>query len=250
MTTFGLAYWERDPRRTREDALAIQAAGFSWVVIPVSSERMAFDLEGVEEIIQIFKAQGIETRLSPWGVGGVFGGEGLQEALVRPLDACLRWMGYAIALNPDALYWDEPKGEGSAYLDILSGLARYELPQHLYYNPNLAERPGRGTLRGFRSLGIDAYDRTPDEAAFEASRWSTELDRPIHVWVRSFRLAEDESADAGRMILDLWNLGIQDIAVWGYPSRTVSILNNEQPTLVWTYIQEAIDEIREAEGTK
>ena len=46
MPTFGCAYWGRDASVADRDLASLPALGFSWVVIPVSTERMRYDRAG------------------------------------------------------------------------------------------------------------------------------------------------------------------------------------------------------------
>ena len=73
MPTFGCAYWGRDARLAERDLAPLPELGFSWIVIPVSTERMRYDRAGAAAVIVAAKRNGLVTRIAPWGVGGLFG---------------------------------------------------------------------------------------------------------------------------------------------------------------------------------
>src|SRR5918994_336236 len=56
------------------------------------------------------KRHGLATRIAPWGVGGIFGGEGMVEAGRTPQETLAWWLSSAHELQPDAMLWDEPQG--------------------------------------------------------------------------------------------------------------------------------------------
>src|SRR5918993_4920739 len=90
VSAFGCAYWGRDASVAERDLASLPELGFSWVVIPVSTERMRFDRAGAAAVIVAAKRHGLATRIAPWGVGGLFGGEGIAEAGRSPM-ANLAW---------------------------------------------------------------------------------------------------------------------------------------------------------------
>ena len=65
MPTFGCAYWGRDASVAERDFASLPELGFSWVVIPVSTERMRYDRAGAAAVIAAAKRHGLATRIAP-----------------------------------------------------------------------------------------------------------------------------------------------------------------------------------------
>src|SRR5918998_4355729 len=59
--TFGCAYWGRDASVADRDFASLPGLGFSWVVIPVSTERMRYDRAGAAAVIEAAKRHGLAT---------------------------------------------------------------------------------------------------------------------------------------------------------------------------------------------
>jgi hypothetical protein len=238
---FGISYWDRDPRRAVGDMHALHAVGFSWVNIPISEERMHFDREGVRRIIDTAKAPGLEVRVSPWGVAGLFGGEGITGS-INPDTQYLTmrwWLRMAEGLDPDAIYWDEPKGaRGPSMITNLSAMS--ELPQHVYLNPKVGDPVDDLTLAHMETIGIDCYDWHPINAKRFKEQLAAEHDKPIHCWVRAFRMPQFESDKPGAAIRTLIDHGFEELAIWGYPSPGCSVLDNDDNNAVWASIASAV----------
>jgi hypothetical protein len=242
MTRFGCAYWGRDAERADEHLGKLADEGFSWIVIPVSTERMRYDRDGVADIMAVAHDRGLEVRLAPWGVAGLFGGEGVAAA-GDPLRLVEAWQIGAIGLNPDALYWDEPHGdlgiEGAweGITEVSSSILHY-----LYLNVNKADWPPESMGRTLAGIGVDAYHDFPD-ALLWRDRAQKRYQIPVHVWVRNFRIPDHQTHWPASVIRRLIVAGVEDIGVWGYPSDGCSILNNAEPEATWTAI---MSEVRDA----
>lgn len=245
MTTYGISYWNRPSRkRAHRDATAIERAGFAWVNLPVSEERMAFDRNGVGEVVDIFGSVGLEVRLSPWGVGGLFGGEGIASR-GDPMLTVAEWLNRAVDLQPHAIYWDEPKGvHGATAIDLLS--PSVPIPQHVYLNPKVGMQPSAEAMARMASVGFNCYDGTD---ALSMMTLHDNIDDvaplPTHVWVRAFGV--DDPDEPAWTIRELRRWHIDNIAVWGYPSPGCSVLDCAQPRWMWEAIEAALAEPIDAE---
>src|SRR5215217_6062209 len=141
--TFGCAYWGRDARVSERDLASLPELGFSWVVIPVSTERMRYDRAGAAAVIAAARRRGLATRIAPWGVGGLFGGEGVVEAGPSPLATLTWWLSCAHELEPDAMYWHEPFG-APGFGAMAQAIMNLDIPgaaQYLSLNPDCGEWP-------------------------------------------------------------------------------------------------------------
>ncbi len=143
MPTFGCAYWGRDASVAERDLAPLPELGFSWVVVPVSTERMRYDRAGAAAVIAAAKRHGLATRIAPWGVGGIFGGEGIVEAGRTPQETLAWWLSSAHELEADAMFWDEPHGALGlqAMAEAMTTLPIPGAVQYLYNNPETATGP-------------------------------------------------------------------------------------------------------------
>ncbi len=237
MTTFGLSYWGRCRETAERDFARAAEVGFSWVCLPCSEERMAFDHAGTKGIVATAKAAGLETHVSPWGICGWFGGEGVVGR--RGVDGAMWWLDRAVALDPDGLLWDEPLGvHGPAALELLS--LACPLPQHVYLNPKTGVAPDTATLCRMAGIGIDCYGVPWIVAVDRAADLEAEHGKPVHVWVKAHKLAAHESGWPGETVDFLAGCGVRDIGVWGHPAPGMSVLDCAEPHVVWAGVEAAV----------
>ena len=159
MPTFGCAYWGRDASLADRDLASLSELGFSWVVIPVSTERLRYDRAGTAAVIAAAKRHGLATRIAPWGVGGIFGGEGIAEAGYSPMTTLTWWLSCAHELRPDAMFWDEPHGARGLRV-MTKAMTSLPIPgaaQYLYINPDRSDWPALPATTSLAGIGIDAY---------------------------------------------------------------------------------------------
>ena len=158
MPTFGCAYWGRDADVAQRDFASLADIGFSWVVVPISTERMRYDHGGAAAVIAAAKCHGLVTRIAPWGVSGIFGGEGIVEASRTPMATLTWWLSCAHELEPDAMFWDEPHGALGlrAMSKAMTTLAIPGATQYLYINPDRSEWPKLPAATSLAGIGIDA----------------------------------------------------------------------------------------------
>ena len=241
MPTFGCAYWGRDPLIADRDFASLASLGFSWVVIPVSTERMRFDRAGATAVIAAARRQGLATRISPWGVGGLFGGEGIVESGQAPRETLAWWLSRAHVLQPDALLWDEPHGPLGLQV-MIEAMATLAIPaavQYLYVNPERSAWPVLPATMSLAGIGIDAYG-TPAAALSQLPEVRERYGLPVHIWVRNFALSAEQTSRPANDLLALHDAGVADIGVWGFPAAGCSCLDNAEPQRAWEGIAETI----------
>jgi hypothetical protein len=245
--TFGCAYWGRDANVAERDLASLPELGFSWVVIPVSTERMRYDRAGAASVIAAAKRHGLATRIAPWGVGGIFGGEGIVEAGHSPKAALTWWLSSAHELEPDAMFWDEPHGDPGlrAMTEAMTGLSVPGAAQYLYINPDRSDWPELPATASLAGIGIDAY-RTPAVAIARLPEVRKRYGLPVHVWVRSFGLTKRQTSRPANDISALLEAGVADIGIWGFPSAGCSCLDNAEPQRIWNGITATISRLGEA----
>jgi hypothetical protein len=245
--TFGCAYWGRDAKVADRDFAALPGLGFSWVVIPVSTERMRYDRAGAAAVIAAAKRHRLATRIAPWGVGGIFGGEGIVEAGRSPSATLAWWLSSAHELRPDAMFWDEPHGPLAlrAMTKAMTTLAIPGAAQYLYINPDRSDWPVLPATASLAGIAIDAY-RAPAVAIARLPKVQERYGIPVHVWVRNFGLARKQTSRPANDLDALLDAGVTDIGVWGFPSAGCSCLDNAEPQRAWDGITETIARLGEA----
>ena len=247
MPTFGCAYWGRDADVANRDFASLTGLGFSWVVIPISTERMRYDRAGAAAVIAAAKRNGLVTRIAPWGVGGLFGGEGIVEAGQPPEAMLAWWLAYGHEVAPDAMFWDEPHGPQALQImtDAMTTLAIPGATQYLYINPDRSEWPALPATHELAGIGIDAY-QSPETALARLPKVREQYGLPVHVWVRNFGLSKKQTLRPANDLDVLLDAEVTDIGVWGFPSAGCSCLDNAEPQRAWDAIVETIERIGEA----
>jgi hypothetical protein len=128
----GVAYHDvRNLRHVRKDLEDMVAHNCNFVVHTFSETDLSFYTRTMKDIVQASKDLGLEVYIDPWGVGGVFGGEGLSRFIGENLDdrqiqikgksapaACMNssnfrsfmklWTETAAETGADIAFWDEP----------------------------------------------------------------------------------------------------------------------------------------------
>ena len=128
----GIAYFgNRYAQHARQDLRDIGATGGSIVNHVMSEADLRWSAGTIAELVNIGKALGLENWLSPWGLGGAFGGEAPSYAVMHSPDQCQRdsqghhlpalcpnqpafrslmttWIDAAAAAKVDVVTWDEP----------------------------------------------------------------------------------------------------------------------------------------------
>jgi hypothetical protein len=143
---YGTSYFaNRILRHVREDMKELAAEGFSYVLHTFSEYDLLFHKGNMADIVAVSREAGLETHVSPWGVGKVFGGEPFSNFVSQhAADACQvlddgrtvamacpnapafgefmrRWTDAAISLKPDAVFWDEPHFHEQGFLSSVKG---------------------------------------------------------------------------------------------------------------------------------
>jgi hypothetical protein len=72
----GVAYFgNRIPRHVAKDMSDLADRGFTGVLHTFSENDLAHYPGTIRRIVEISREEGLEVQLSPWGLGGIFGGE-------------------------------------------------------------------------------------------------------------------------------------------------------------------------------
>jgi hypothetical protein len=123
-------FGNRYPHHAREDLRAMALTGASIVVHVMSEADLRWNPGTLAELVQIGHEYGLQPWLTPWAVGGVFGGESASYAVGEHPDACQRasdgrhlpalcprqpvfrslieaWIDAASAAGAQVVQWDE-----------------------------------------------------------------------------------------------------------------------------------------------
>jgi hypothetical protein len=128
----GAAYFgNRIPRHVAEDMRDLAQRGFTGVLHTFSENDLAHYPGTIRQIVEISREVRLEVQLSPWGVGGIFGGEaetgftarypetaqvlntGRPVAAACPNQPAFRefvrgWAEAAVDTGAERVFWDEP----------------------------------------------------------------------------------------------------------------------------------------------
>ena len=127
----GVSYFgNRYPHHAREDLRTMASIGTSFVVHVMSEADLRWNPRTMAELVQIGHEFGLQPWLTPWAVGGVFGGESASYAVGEHPGACQRtsdgrhlpalcprqpvfrslieaWIDAAAVAGAEVVQWDE-----------------------------------------------------------------------------------------------------------------------------------------------
>ncbi len=105
--------------------------GFTGVLHTFSENDLAYYRDQMRRIVEVSHEAGLEVQISPWGLGGVFGGEAESRFAAENPESCQildsgrpagaacpnqplfrelarRWADAAVETGADRVFWDEP----------------------------------------------------------------------------------------------------------------------------------------------
>ena len=130
-TRLGVSYFgNRYPHHARQDLQAMASMGASFVVHVMSEADLRWNPGTMADLVKIGHEYGLQPWLTPWAVGGVFGGESASYAVGEHPEACQRgsdgrhlpalcprqpvfrslietWTAAAAAAGAEVVQWDE-----------------------------------------------------------------------------------------------------------------------------------------------
>src|SRR5215213_4778310 len=130
-TRLGVSYFgNRYPHHAREDLWAMAATGASFVVHVMSEADLRWNPGTMAELVEIGNERRLQPWLTPWAVGGIFGGESASYAVGEHPGACQRtsdgrhlpalcprqpvfrslieaWIDAAAVAGAEVVQWDE-----------------------------------------------------------------------------------------------------------------------------------------------
>ncbi len=251
-----------DPLHAASDFKGL-ATRFQTVVLPITEQDVTYSPGTVRDLVSAAHDAGLEAWVGAWGIGGVFGGEGLSAvghlpALSEEVDAVmLRWLDVVKASGANAAFLDEPRasdgGVGFLLHELLTEAADRSLRCSLCLSPEHEwVRPEYVADRVF-SVGTDPYDVfcSPVELVPYLDKWNLRLTKyadaigaKTHAWVRGFRVPV-EHHDKIALSLRLWaKMGVPRIGLWSFRPERVSVLSNPQPGSLWRVICGTIDDLQ------
>jgi hypothetical protein len=130
--SLGVAYFgNRYPHHARADLAEITATGASFVVHTMSEADLRWNPDTMRDLVEAGQEVGLSAWITPWALGGVFGGEAPSYAVMEHPDACQRdnhgrplpalcprrpafrqlieaWLDAVAASGAEICQWDEP----------------------------------------------------------------------------------------------------------------------------------------------
>ena len=130
-TRLGVSYFgNRYPHHARQDLRSMASTGASFVVHVMSEADLRWNPGTMSDLVKIGNENGLQPWLTPWAVGGVFGGETASYAVGEHPEACQRdsdgrhlpalcprqpvfrslmeeWIDAAAATGAEVVQWDE-----------------------------------------------------------------------------------------------------------------------------------------------
>jgi hypothetical protein len=126
----------------KRDMRYLADIGFTGVLHTFSENDFAYFRPTMKEAVEYSRGLGLEVLVDPWGVGNTFGGQAESWFIARHPDECqtlsngrpigaaclnskvyreflVEWAAAAWALEPDALFWDEPHWASIARLEAM-----------------------------------------------------------------------------------------------------------------------------------
>lgn len=235
------SYFSLSRRDAEKDFADIKASGFDIVNLPMTEERAMFHDAHYKKLVDIAHKNDLEAWISPWGVLGVFGGEGLTEHLstcpysCNARDTMNMWI-YA-AQVADAIHWDEPKQKCCDLRNILVNewSPQFNKPQSVYSNLDFDEPY---VLPAPSGIFVDIYNNPANINVFKTTFFG-----PGHtygVWVKAFRTIGEVVEHSLTRAL---NADLDYVGVWGYNGcDEVPMLRSSEDT--WPTVKQVIRDFK------
>lgn len=254
----GVSYFGvQDPRWVKADLYNIRQ-NFDFVVLPMSETDVRFQVERFKDTVATAKDMGLETIVSPWGVAGVFGGEGISAISHHCPYSChvekvmSSWIKAAREISPDSIMWDEPRGTCcniddfmETWIDI-AGIHGFLSEIYVNY-PSFAYYPSRHSLEIIKTLWFDTYNAKNSkevEAIIKNALLVRTDEMEVALWIRAFRLQSAADTKYHAYTIEAAAAaGIDKVALWGYNgSRSVGVLQSDPQT--WDILLDSVKKVR------
>ena len=203
------------------------ARNFDIVLFPMSEEHESFYALNLARMTEIAHQRGLKVWISPWGVLGIFGGEGVTqysgECPYKPhmRKYMYRWIEVVRAIGADGIHFDEPRQtccDISAFIvDAIAYAQRNELETSLYINSELWEMGE--PLPANTTLWDDAYN-SPHKYG-------------DGVWIRGFSLRKDTMQPHLDRLQEALNSNLDYVGLWGYNGCTHLSMLASDPEFWW-----------------
>lgn len=244
-----VAYLGNDRETPIEDFARIKHIGFDVVVLPVSEEHIAFQSQRVRELVKIAHFFDLDAWLSPWGLLGVFGGEGITAYKDECPYSCASdrvmesFINLAVTSKVDGIHWDEPRNKCcnvDNFLDMWMYVGKENnLDAHVYINSQLwvpESYTYRETMAGSASTWTDVYNEEKD-----LERFSDNVGVG-GVWVRGFRVGADEVDTHISRLKFCLQSGIDFVGIWAYNGGAQYSILESHPSY-WLRVEEVLREV-------
>jgi hypothetical protein len=147
MSTYILPLYRALPSAARAILTEHQQLGMNTVLVCVSEEDMLYYRQNITTVIRLARELGLNVWVSPWGYGGLFGGEALSASLLHHrLTGQRSFLNSVYTLGPDA----DVTASGEAVtttpffqLERMQQLAAEAGASTFHYDEMKLQRPGQ-----------------------------------------------------------------------------------------------------------
>lgn len=263
----GTAYFEKGSQRHIKADLKDIARTFDWVILPVTEDDLKYRKQGFFETVEAAHDCGLQVWVGGWGVGGVFGGEGVSAVGHLCPRSCAvqtvlkNWAETVLAAKPDVLFLDEPRNSCCRDVNFLTNLVEMsDIPVAVCMQPcddygDFIETVGSGVS----IVGTDPYPfphhpcRKPfvHEHTGKIKDFAELTNTTAQVWCQAFSVPAGKEKCAAAIIEDVHNAGIEIIGVWGYRGGdAMSCFRSARPEILWREIVTTIHRLKSETRTK
>jgi hypothetical protein len=233
---FGCAYFGvRDRAHFEADLAKMSAAGFDWVLLPMTQDDATWECETFNALVSAARALGLVTVVSPWG-GDIFGGEGIAGPV-----SLTEWIDHARATGADILHVDEPRG-----FPIEHALDAWSCDERawLTIQPDRVGEMTPSVISRVAVLGTDAYDGDLETRIDATRAFGVAAGRLDLAWVQAFRIPAGGERFVGQVTEALSDVA-PIIGVWGWRGSTGrGTLRSDDPMRVQREVSAAIRLVR------
>lgn len=235
------------PHHAIQDFLDIGAAGFDTVLLCIPEQDMRHSMGSVGELRHLAGAVGLDVWAGPWGLGNIFGGEGVTTTPYRyqrqgALRLYSEWVAKVRDVGFSTVFLDEPRP-----FILYQYLADQAIEAGMNVTTSLLSdtfdtlSDEEVTELDCSSLGVSNYFPFPETSISDA--WYTTRDRvdrltslrgdDQHLWVQGFGLGGNPSLP-GVVARAARSMGEENFGFWSFRGcQALPSIAHSDPLDVW-----------------
>lgn len=236
------------PHHARQDFLEIRDAGFDSVLLPITEQDMLHSIGNFAALRAEAAILGLRAIASPWGLGGIFGGEGVSSKSydvdqVAALALFQTWVRAVGRAGFSAVHLDEPRPISLLphLLDAVRGM--------MTLVTLTSEALDEATVADLQAipcdyLGVSNY--FPNSVSLEDARTATynRADKLVEacgyglIWAQGFGLARGREELIHTTLSAAHHAGVRNFGFWSYrAAAATSEIAAKDPHLAWLQAQ-------------